>query len=53
MITGILENTQAYQKSVLSYIDTVAEWVRASALSFSECMVPSSNPREGTNYFYS
>ena len=32
---------------------TVAEWVRASALSHSEWMVPSSNPGEYINYFYS
>ena len=31
----------------------LAEWVRVSALSHSEWMVPSSNPSEGRNYFYS
>ena len=29
---------------------TVAEWVRASALSHSEWMVLSSNPGEGRNF---
>ena len=37
----------------LCYSGTIAEWVRASALSHSEWMVPSSNPGKGRNYFYS
>ena len=32
---------------------TVAEWVRASALSHSEWMVQCSSPGEGRNYYYS
>ena len=33
--------------------DTIAEWVRASALSHSSWMVPSSNLGGGISYFYS
>ena len=33
--------------------DIIAELARVSALSHSKWMVPSSNPGEGRNYFYS
>ena len=32
---------------------TIAEWVRALALSHSKLMGPSSNPGKDRNYFYS
>ena len=35
------------------YSGTIAEWVRASALCYSEWMVSSLNPGEGINYFSS
>ena len=35
------------------YSGTIAEWVRVSALSHSDWMVPSSNPSESRHYFNS
>ena len=37
----------------LCYSGTITEWVRASALSHSEWMVPRSKPGKGRNYFCS
>ena len=40
-------------KPTLDLSGTIAEWVRVSALSHSEWLVPISNSGEGRNYFYS
>ena len=44
---------KVYEIDSFLFIVAQADLVRAPALSHSEWMVPSSNPGEGRNYFYS